>query len=74
MSTQTKQPNKQKQLKVSNRHQARQFQSIQVPEIRLMGKWLSDLGFHSGDPIKLVLKQNKILIIANPKNNSYAKG
>ena len=74
MSNQTKNPNKQKQLTVSKRHQARQSKFVVVPEIRLMGKWLNDLGFYSGEPVKLILKQNKILIVANPKTSSYVKG
>jgi hypothetical protein len=74
MSNQAKNPNKQKQLTVSTRHLARQVGFMAVPEIRLIGKWLSDLGFNSGEPVKLILKQNKILIVANPKTSTYAKG
>jgi toxic protein SymE len=73
MSNQSKNPNKQKQLKVSSRHQQRQLNYISVPEIRLMGKWLKQLGFHSGQSVTIIHKQNKILIVANPKNTSYAK-
>ena len=73
MSNQTKNPNKQKQLKVSSRHQQRQLNYISVPEIRLMGKWLKQLGFLSGQSVTITHKQNKILIVANPKNTSYVK-
>jgi hypothetical protein len=74
MSKQSKTPSNQKQLKISSRYQARQLKSVSVPEIRLMGKWLTQLGFHCGQSVTITHKQNKILIVANPKTSSYAKG
>jgi len=32
------------------------------PEIRLMGKWLSDCGFKAGQYINIVIEQNKLVI------------
>lgn len=74
MSNQSKNPNSKKQLKVSCRHQQRQSHYVAVPEIRLSGKWLNLLGFSSGQSVTVIHKQNKILIVANPKISSYAKG
>lgn len=73
MKNQVKNPNSKKQLKVSCRHQARQSSYVAVPEIRLSGKWLSQLGFTSGQSVTITHKQNKILIVANPKTSTYAK-
>ncbi|MEO6301619.1 MAG: SymE family type I addiction module toxin [Bacteroidia bacterium] len=74
MANQTKSPSKQKQLKISARFQGRQFNYVGVPEIRLCGKWLKQLGFNSGQSVTVTQKHGKILIVANPNPSIYAKG
>lgn len=42
-----------------------------IPCIRLQGKWLSNLGFHSGNPIK-VTYSNQQLIIETIENDDVS--
>ena len=52
-----------KQLKIYSRYQSRQNTGVVLPEIRLSGKWLKQLGFGCGQSITIIHKQNKILIV-----------
>ncbi|MDB0601962.1 hypothetical protein PL373_12525 [Tenacibaculum maritimum] len=38
----------------------------ELPYIRLTGQWLKELNFSYGDPIKLTLKKNVLLLIECP--------
>jgi len=50
-------------LKVVSKSQPRAyFQWISVPEIRLMGKWLGELGFEQGKYAKIQMMDKKIII------------
>ena len=52
-----------RQLKIATQYQPRsRYKLIKVPEIRLVGKWLRELGFTEGNFVELQLKQNKITI------------
>lgn len=73
MKNQTKSTSNKRQIKIALRHQQRQSHYVAVPEIRLSGKWLNLLGFSSGQSVTITHKQNKILIVANPKISTYAK-
>lgn len=53
----------QRQMKVYQRHFARAFNDYKIfPEIRLAGKWLSDIGFTCGQSVTVRHTKNKITI------------
>ncbi|MGS2763704.1 SymE family type I addiction module toxin [Sinomicrobium sp. M5D2P9] len=43
---------------------------IIIPEIRLCGKWLQDIGFEHGQTIKVKQEKNKITITVDEKNQT----
>lgn len=49
-------------LTVYEKYQPRSFRGVNVPEIRLCGKWLEDTGFECGQSVTVTLQQNKIII------------
>lgn len=51
-----------RKLKVYQKYQPRQWEYITVPEIRLEGKWLKELGFEVGKEIKVEQCKNKLTI------------
>ena len=51
-----------RKLKIYQKHQPREWKYIAVPEIRLEGKWLKDLGFEIGKEIEIKQQQNKLTI------------
>jgi toxic protein SymE len=53
---------KTKKLKVYRKFQARRYGGIHIPEIRLEGKWLAELGFKQGQDVKVRLQNNKLTI------------
>lgn len=53
---------KTRKLKIHTKYQTRTFGGIQIPEIRLEGKWLEKLGFKRGKTVK-IKQENKRLII-----------
>ncbi|MEO1033663.1 MAG: SymE family type I addiction module toxin [Bacteroidota bacterium] len=48
--------------KVYQKHQARELRYIAVPEIRLEGKWLEELGFDIGNEIDIEEQRHKLVI------------
>ena len=53
-------------LKVYSKSQERAYRRYtKIPEIRLMGKWLSKLGFREGMSIKIEEQDQKIIITLN---------
>lgn len=42
-----------------------------VPKIQLQGDWLTSIGFHVGDHIKVSLHDNQIIIEAEPEVPSF---
>ena len=42
-----------RKLKIHTKHQKRSWIDITVPEIRLEGKWLAELGFEEGEHIRI---------------------
>ncbi len=55
--------NNERLLKVVSKSQPRAYHHwISVPEIRLMGKWLGELGFEQGKYAKIQMHKNKIII------------
>ena len=56
------QPGK-RQLKVYEKYISRSYkQYVILPEIRLCGKWLQDIGFDRGQSVTVQHEKNKIII------------
>ncbi|SMG19628.1 SymE family type I addiction module toxin [Arenibacter troitsensis] len=53
---------KTKKLKIYQKFRTRAWDSIVVPEIRLEGKWLQELGFEIGKEIEIKEQRNKLTI------------
>jgi toxic protein SymE len=52
-----------RQLKIYSKYQRfSQWNSKHVPEIRLCGKWLEDMGFDYGEHITVRLEDDKLII------------
>jgi len=51
-----------RKLKIYQKHQSREWKYITVPEIRLEGKWLEQLGFEIGKEIEIKQQKNKLTI------------
>ncbi|NPA45058.1 MAG: type I toxin-antitoxin system SymE family toxin [Chlorobi bacterium] len=51
-----------RKLKIHSRFQKSSNQLIIVPEIRLRGKWLDELGFGKGKTIHIQQKKKKLTI------------
>jgi len=58
-----------RKLKIYQKFQSRERKSITVPEIRLEGKWLQELGFEIGKEIEIKQQQNKLTITLTEKKN-----
>lgn len=50
-------------LKIQPKHVRRSGYSIVVPEIRLCGKWLDEIGFRSEKKILVICEEKKITLI-----------
>jgi toxic protein SymE len=51
-----------RKLKVYEKFQPRRWKGINVPEIRLEGKWLDELGFKKGQVVIVEQEPNKLTI------------
>ena len=51
-----------RRLKISSRFRSRTYDEISIPEIRLNGKWLDELGFNEGLEVKIEQQQCKLII------------
>jgi len=51
-----------RKLKIHTKYQARRFGEVKIPEIRLEGKWLDELGFKQGQTVTIELADNKLTI------------
>ncbi|MBL7882028.1 SymE family type I addiction module toxin [Chryseobacterium gambrini] len=51
-----------RKLKIYSRFQKSSNKLIIVPEIRLRGKWLDEIGFGEGKMVNIQQKKNKIII------------
>lgn len=56
---------KYRQLKVLSKFRARRWDDVFVPEIRLIGKWLEELGFEQGKKVTVEQKKDKLIITLN---------
>ena len=51
-----------RKLKIYTKHRPRRWDYTTVPEIRLEGRWLEELGFKEGDLVQIKQQHNKITI------------
>jgi toxic protein SymE len=51
-----------RKLKIHTKYQARRYRYVDIPEIRLEGKWLNELGFKQGQTVTIELENNKLII------------
>lgn len=59
-----------RKLKIYQKHQTRDWSRyVVVPEIRLEGKWLRELGFEIGKEIEIKQQKNKLTITLTDKKN-----
>uniref|UniRef100_A0AB33L6Z4 Toxin SymE-like domain-containing protein n=1 Tax=Tenacibaculum sp. Pbs-1 TaxID=3238748 RepID=A0AB33L6Z4_9FLAO len=56
-----------RKLKIYQKHQPREWKYITVPEIRLEGKWLEQLGFEIGKEIEIKQQKNRLTITLTAK-------
>lgn len=57
-----------RKLKIYQKHQPRDWSRyVAVPEIRLEGKWLRELGFEIGKEIEIKQQKNKLTITLTDK-------
>ena len=61
--------NKFRNLKIHTKHQKRSWKDITVPEIRLEGKWLAELGFEEGEQVNIEQLKGKLVITVSKKNS-----
>lgn len=54
-----------RKLKIHTKHQNRSWKNITVPEIRLEGKWLAELGFEAGEHVRIEQLERKLIITLN---------
>ena len=60
-----------RKLKVGCKFQNRAFhQMVMMPEIKLCGKWLKESGFCEGQEIKVVVENQKLVIVPNVKGSN----
>lgn len=51
-----------RKLKVHSKYQPRRCGEVHIPEIKLLGKWLAELGFKQGQTVKIEQEMNKLII------------
>jgi toxic protein SymE len=57
---------KTRELTVYTKYRERRYDTIIVPEIRLMGRWLQKVGFKQGQIVKVEMHKGKLII--SPEN------
>lgn len=54
--------NQVRKLKIQSKFRLRRYDNATVPEIRLEGKWLQEVGFKEGEHVKIWVERNKLTI------------
>lgn len=54
--------NRFRKLKIHSKFRARRWDNTTVPEIRIEGRWLEELGFKEGEQVQIEQQQNKLTI------------
>lgn len=57
--------NRFRKLKIHTKNQKRSWRDVTVTEIRLEGKWLSELGFEAGKHVQVKQQKGKLVITVN---------
>ena len=55
-------------LKIHSKYRSQNWGSTTVPEIRLEGKWLEELGFKEGKQVQIEQHPNKLIITLHQKS------
>jgi formylmethanofuran dehydrogenase subunit D len=56
-------PNQSRQLRIHRKYSPRaRHKYVPVPEIRLSGNWLHDLGFKEGKEVKVAIKKGQLIV------------
>ncbi|MEM7485638.1 MAG: SymE family type I addiction module toxin [Bacteroidota bacterium] len=58
-----------RKLKIYQKFRSRTWDNTIVPEIRLEGNWLKELGFEIGKEIKVEQKKHRLTITLTDKKN-----
>lgn len=51
-----------RKLKIHSKFRIRRWDHTTVPEIRLEGRWLEEMGFKEGQCVKIQVEKNKLTI------------
>ncbi|MEO0554812.1 MAG: SymE family type I addiction module toxin [Bacteroidota bacterium] len=51
-----------RKLKIHSKFRTRRWDNTTVPEIRLEGRWLEELGFEEGGQVKIEQQRHKLTI------------
>ncbi len=51
-----------RKLKIHSKFRYRRWDNTTVPEIRLEGRWLEELGFKEGEQVQIKQQHNKLTI------------
>ena len=51
-----------RKLKIHSKFRPRRWDHTTVPEIRLEGRWLADLGFEEGSEVRVEQERNRLVI------------
>jgi toxic protein SymE len=57
-----------RKLKIHSKSKARTNGYIHIPEIRLEGKWLKELGFNEGQEVRIQQGKKRLIITLNEEN------
>lgn len=57
--------NRFRKLKIHSKFRTRRWDNTTVPEIRLEGRWLEEVGFKQGQNVKILVEENKLTIIVD---------
>jgi hypothetical protein len=57
---------------VTYRYQQRSYSNKKVPEIRMSGQWLKDLGFDTGKKLQITCEPEKLTIALQPDSDHRA--
>ncbi|MCR6642004.1 MAG: type I toxin-antitoxin system SymE family toxin [Sporocytophaga sp.] len=49
-------------MKIHSKFRNRRWDNTTIPEIRLEGKWLEEVGFKQGQNINILIEENKLII------------
>ncbi len=54
--------NRFRKLKIHSKFRNRRWDNTTIPEIRLEGKWLEEVGFKQGQNVNILIEENKLII------------